>query len=195
MGIPPDVLKDTLRALVQEIIAEGGPSEPPRYLNHQDAVAPWIQALKQGTFAGKPFSKYTIGFYTQYVNTFLRQYAEVSFENLELALNEMPVEHFSKRSKYYNALICFGKYLIRNHSLPEAFLLKAKTIQPKRHLPPRRLTITADQLQALLQACRTDYELLLILMLSSTGLRAGEFCALRRKDLHLEKGYLTVENG
>jgi integrase len=188
-------LKEGLKLLIREILEDDTPSGPVRFPHHRDAIEPWSKAIEQGTFDGKPFSHHTIGFYTKYVNEFIDNYQTVSFENLERALNDMPIEQFSRRRKYFQAIICFGKYLIRDNSLPESFLTKAKKIKPKRHIPPRQTCVTEDQVNALLQACRTPYEVLLIFMLSATGLRAGEFCALKRKDLNLEDGYLTIENG
>jgi integrase len=68
-------------------------------------------------------------------------------------------------------------------------------IKPQRHLPPKQLAITEEQLQTILTCCTKPMERLIITMLSGTGLRASEFCALRMKDINLEKGYLVVERG
>lgn len=188
-------LKEELKLLLCEILEEDESIEPVRYSKHNEAISHWRKALESGTFDGKPFSQHTIGFYTRYVKEFVSQYQTVSYENFEQALQEMPIEQFSRRRKYYHALICFGKYLIRNHSLPESFLEKAKKIKPKRHIPAKQTCVTEEQIRALLEACRTPYETLIIYILATTGLRASEFCSMKRRDVDLENGYVTVENG
>jgi integrase/recombinase XerD len=57
------------------------------------------------------------------------------------------------------------------------------------------LVDSEEQLQKVLNTCTKSLDRLIITMLSSTGLRASEFCDLKMKDINLEKGYLVVERG
>lgn len=187
--------KEDLKLLLLEILNEDATPANPRFPRHRDAVESWKKSMAQGTFDGRPFSHHTVKNYADHVERFLAKYGEVSYENLERELHELPVEQFGKRDKFYRGMICFAKYLTREDSLAPSFLKKAKAIKPKRHCPPRQLSVNEDQLQQLLAACRNPYERLIVTMLSATGLRASEFCSLKREDLNLEEGFLIVQKG
>ena len=91
--------------------------------------------------------------------------------------------------------MCYAKFLVRENCLHESFLDKARKIKPRRHKPPKRRTLTTEQIELLMEECKNPYERSLILLLSTTGIRASECAALRIKHLDLEEGTLTVECG
>lgn len=151
--------------------------------------------MASGTLTGKVFSHHTVANYARYAHEFLRKQPNLSFENFQTELELIPPESFGRRDKYFKGLLCFAKFLIREHSLPASFMDKALAIQPKRHLPAKQTTVTEEQLQQLLKACTNSQTRLLIHLLSSTGLRASECCALCFQDMNLKEGYLTVQRG
>lgn len=187
--------KEELKDLLREILNEDTTPANPRFPNHQDAYGPWRLSMIQGTFDGRPFSQHTVENYCRYVKEFFTHFSEISYANLEQSLAGISVEQFGRRDKFYRAIICFAKYLIREDSLSKSFLTKAKVIKPKRHKPPKQNSVNESQLQELLKACKNPYERLIITLLSATGLRASEFCSLKAGDLNLEGGYLIVQNG
>lgn len=187
-----------LKELITELLAAPQEDElagPPRYLNHADAVDDWKRAMDCGTMTGKPFSPHTVDHYVYYVREFLRKYPEISADNLRQAMEKMPVTQFARKSKYHRAIVSFAKFLIRENSLPEAFLKKAHSLKPKRHLPAKQIVVNEEQIDKLLTVCKTDVDTFVLTMLANTGLRAAEFSDLRLKDIHLDEGFLIVEKG
>jgi integrase len=185
-----------LKRLLQELLAqEDGPPIVPRYPKHSEAIEPWKRAMASGTLTGKVFSHHTVENYARYAYEFLGKQPKLSFENFQTELELIPPESFGRRDKYFKAILCFAKFLVREHSLPQSFVDKALAIQPKRHIPAKQATVTEEQLEALLAACTSPLNRLILHLLSSTGLRASEFCSLRLQDINLKDGYLTVQRG
>lgn len=141
---------------------------------------------------GRPYSQSCIDCYSLYVKSFLTTYHEVSVSNLKSALFCIPVEQFAKREKIYAALNCFAKYLIIEKHLSPEYLAEVKRFKPKRHLPPKKITVTQDGIETLICHSQDALERLLIILLSHTGLRASEACGLKISDINLEKRYLSV---
>jgi site-specific recombinase XerD len=192
---PKDSREQQLKQLLQELLSQPNEPETPRYPNHFEAIEPWKRAMASGTLTGRVFSHHTVNNYARYAYEFLRKQPKLSFENFQTELELIPPESFGRRDKYFKGILCFAKFLIREHSLPQSFVDKALAVQPKRHLPAKQTTVTEEQLQTLLVACTTSLYRLIIHLLSSTGLRASEFCALRVQDINLKEGYLTVQRG
>jgi len=185
-----------LRRLLQELLAQE-PEQPKsaRYPKHSEAIEPWKRAMASGTLTGKVFSHHTVTNYARYVVEFLSKQPCLSFENFQAELELISPESFGRRDKYFKGILCFAKFLIREHSLPTAFLEQAQAIQPKRHIPAKQATVTEEQLNQLLSACPSPYHWLIIHLLSSTGLRASEFCAIKMQDINLKDGFITVQRG
>ncbi len=162
---------------------------------HSDYTLAWEKAMAKGLMTGKPFSPNTIELYTRNVNSFLSRHKEVSAENLQRALMVISPKQFAKKIRLYEAVVCFGKFLIRNDALDSAFLEHVTPLKPKRHLPPKRTTVDAEGLVRLMAACETELDKLIIILLANTGIRASEACALLWSDIHLDKGYLVVRLG
>jgi integrase len=162
---------------------------------HKGLISKWIQALETGVLNGKVFSPRTIETYKLYAEKFFGSHTMLSLHSLKAELVSIPAEHFAKREKIFKALLCFGKYLIQEQTLPESFLEEVKPLTPKRHLPPKKATVDNDALQKLLEACESPLDTLLITLLAHTGLRASEACQVRFSDIELEKAVLTVQCG
>jgi integrase/recombinase XerD len=163
--------------------------------SHFDYINPWVNAMATGLIAGKPFSPEVIEDYHSYIKTHFKTSQIVSLETLKAGLMKIPVVKFATREHYFKALVCFGKFLIAEGILEDSFLTDSKRYKPRRHLPPKRLTVDEEGLQMLLSACESLYERALLTLLSNTGLRATELCNLKVGDLELDKGYLTVRLG
>lgn len=162
---------------------------------HGDFVLPWKQAMATGLMNGRPFSRHTYNQYCHYVNLFLERYGQVSFENLKAELASIPADQFAKRKSVHRALICFGKFLAQEGALNPSFLEKAKTVKPKPHKPPKRLSVKEGDVQRLIGACKNPLDRLLIILLASTGLRATEACELRLEDVDFEERQIRVRCG
>lgn len=77
--------------------------------------------------------------------------------------------------------------------LDTRFLEQVKPLRPKRHLPPRRISVKQQDIDALLAQCQKPMDFLLVSLLSSTGLRVSEAAALRLQDIDLDNQTLTVK--
>ena len=163
--------------------------------DHSEMLKPWLIAMQKGLMGGQSYSAKTISDYQYYVEPFLKRYEFLSIDTLKSALLSVPGDKRPTRVKTYKALLCFGKYLISEGYLPQDFLERAKKHRPADNTAPKRQTVDERQLLALYKTCRTRTNLLLILIIASTGLRAAETCALQWGDLDMEKGILTVRKG
>jgi integrase/recombinase XerC len=162
---------------------------------HSEYISLWLQSLRRGTLTGKVYSSETVEVYEYYVEGFFKRHNGLSFKTLEAELIRIPAKHFAKREKVFKSLLCFGKWLIRKQVLPESFLQDIKALTPKRHLPPKRTTVSPEGLDKLVAACGSILDETIVLLMANTGLRASEFCALKLEDIDLEKRFLTVRLG
>jgi site-specific recombinase XerD len=185
-----------LKRLLKKLLAEEEEeSLHPKYPQHREAIEPWKRAMASGTLSGKVFSPHTVKNYARYVDEYLAKYPQLTFDDFQTELELTPAESFGRRDKYFKAILCFARFLIREESLSQLFVDKAIAIQPKRHIPAKQASVNEEQLQQLLTASTNPLNRLIIHLLSSTGLRAAEFCALKYQDVNLAEGYLTVQRG
>ncbi len=189
------VSKTQLKQLLEELLITEQPQKPTKYPDHKDAIEPWVKGMKTGTLTGKPFSSHTVKNYLRYVQYFVNTYGCISYDNLVTEFSNTPIALFGRKDKFYRAIICFSKFLIRENSLDEAFLEKVKGIKPKRHRPPKRQTLTEAELNTLYAVCENEAQELIIRLLASTGIRASEFCDLRIEDVDMTTRILTVQVG
>lgn len=159
---------------------------------HLQYLESWTQHLQFGLKGGRPYSQNSIDCYTIYVKSFLKEHQELSVNNLKSALMSIPVIQFAKREKIFVALNCFAKYLITENQLTTDYLTAVKQFKPKRHLPPKKVTVGQDAIGKLLSVSQDMLDRLIITLISQTGLRASEACALRISDIDLENQFLTV---
>ncbi len=185
---------EMLKELLVEL-TDDKQSIPARYSIHKTAVNDWKTEMAQGTLTGRAFSTDTVANYARYVDDLLKNHDELSIDSFRVELQATPAHMFGRRDKYYKAIVCFAKFLIRYHSLPESFLEQAKEIKPKRHRPPKQSVINEKQLTTLLDSAHNSYQRLIINFLVATGLRASELCSLNIEDLDLEQGIVTVQCG
>jgi integrase/recombinase XerD len=165
------------------------------FKKHHDYLEEWQQAMATGLINGRPFSKNTIGHYRYYMGRLLAKYDHISYEMLRDELGSIPVEHFSTKRFIYGATVCFAKYLIGEKILGKSFLEKVKKLKPKRHLPPKRLTVKEADLIRLINTCKKPLDRLIVILLASTGLRATEACSLKIGDLDFEESKIIVRIG
>jgi len=163
--------------------------------NHPEMIPAWLKAMGKGTFNGKVFSDKTIVGYSYYGDLYFTKQKAVSAEGLKAELMKIPARQFATRERYYKAIRCLGKFLIQENCLDDRFIEEIKSLKPKRHLPPKKTTVTESQLQSLLNACKDGQGRLIIILLSQTGLRASEACALKLSDLDFENGCLIIRLG
>ena len=162
---------------------------------HSDFIEPWRQAMATGLMTGRPFSKNTQDHYMYYITKLLAKYGKLSYDTLRAELGSIPIEHFSTKSFIYGASVSFGKYLIGEKTLQATFLDKVKKLKPKRHLPAKRLTVKDSDLPRLMSVCKKTSDLLIVILLASTGLRASEACHLKVSDVDFESGKMIVRLG
>ncbi|MBY0404304.1 MAG: site-specific integrase [Cyanobacteria bacterium] len=156
-------------------------------------LAEWAKAMACGLMGGRPFSKDTVYTYTLYTRHFLETYEEITVSHLKKALMDIPVNQYAKRYKLYQALHCFVVYLVEEELMAPTYLEAAKPYIPKRHIPPKKKTVHEKEIEALLQACETSQERLIVALLAFTGLRVSEAASLKITDINMTEGYLTVQ--
>ncbi len=162
---------------------------------HKDYLPAWKKAMAGGLINGKVFSPQTIEVYWFYAEPIINANQTLTPAVLQNAMLRIPAKQFAKRLKVYESLVCFGRFLIAHNVLSVRFCDEVKPLRPKRHIPPKRTTIDQEGLEKMLTACESDQDRLIVTLLSTTGLRASEACALTWADIDLDKGHLTVQCG
>ena len=164
------------------------------FKKHRDYLDAWGNAMGNGLIDGRPFSPETLKKYQGYMTWFLKKYGQLSIKTLVLEMGSIGVDHFAKKNDLYQAAVCFVKYLILEGALPESFMedLKKRKLKPKRHRPPKRLTVKETDIQRLINACKNKLDRLIIILLASTGLRASEACRLTIGDLDFEEDCINI---
>lgn len=188
-----ELLKQQIQA--KKVQSKRDQSSQPLNRPHIDFVNGWVQAMNAGTLTGRVFSPFTAKIYAYYVNCFFERHKGLAPQTLEAELKLTPAHQFGKRDKLYKALVSFAKWLIRQGVLDASFTDAVKPFRPVRHKPPKRNTVTESQLDALYGACESQQDRLIVMLLSQTGVRAAEFCALKVSDIDLEAQTLTVACG
>ncbi len=159
---------------------------------HSELLEEWKQAMACGLIGGRPFSQSTVEVYLLYVGDFLEQFNEVSIGHLKKMLLKTPVEQFAKRYKIFQAIQCFAGYLVEEGVLEADYLTQSKQYIPRRHLPPKKITVSDKGIDALLEKSTTGQDRLIVELLALTGLRVSEAANLRVSDIDLENGFLVV---
>jgi integrase/recombinase XerD len=190
--ISPQAVEFLLQAIQQEQVKKEAAKNP---INHRQSLAPWKKTMERGGITGKAFSPLTVDYYYAYAEAFLEEHGSLSTASFKEVLMEIPARQFAKRYKLYKSLVCFGKFLIREGQLEPEFLDEVKGMAPKRYVPPKRQSLDLESLQRLMDACKCVNETLLVTLLSNTGLRVSEACALLLSDVDLEKGILQARCG
>jgi integrase/recombinase XerD len=162
---------------------------------HQNFQKAWITAMSTGLMTGKAFSHRTIEDYKYHIGLYFNRNDQVSLEGLKSALSKIPVHQIAKRQHLYKSVLSLAKFLVAEGVLDSQFLTDAKPLNPKRHLPPKRLTVTPEGMEKLLDACENSIETAMLVLLAHTGLRASEACALRLEDLDFKEGVIAVKCG
>jgi site-specific recombinase XerC len=164
-------------------------------MNHpySQQIRHWEAAMRCGLMGGRPFSESCVKTYRYYVTWVIEQYEELSVETVKVVMLTIPVEHFAKRLKIYEAIRCFARYLIDQEEMEAGFLDKVRKFKPKRHMPPKKITVDEVNIEKLLTVCDTPLDTIIVELLSQTGLRVSEACQLTLSDVELEKGCLTVK--
>jgi integrase len=159
---------------------------------HSSYVSAWLKAMQYGLLNGRPYSDHCINLYKYQIKWFFERFDEVSVHNLKQAMFLIPIEQFSKKLKLFEAIVCFSRYLVQEAVFEEDLPAKLRIYKPRRHLPPKKLSVDQAGLLKLIAACETPLDHLLATLLSQTGLRASEAAGLKLEDIQLEKRYLVV---
>ncbi len=191
--ISPQAVEVVLLSMQQAQEEAEKPCSP--YRTHTEAVPAWKQAMAKGLLTGKPFSPRTMETYCIYVEPFMQKHTTLTQKIFQSELMRIPANNFAKKLKFYEALTCFAKFLIMENALESDFLEPIKALRPKRHIPPKRFTITEEELGSLLNACDNSFERLMVNLLASTGIRASELCAIKLSDVDLKAGQLVIPLG
>lgn len=161
---------------------------------HRDFLDAWSNAMANGLIDGRPFSPETLKKYQTYMTWFLAKHGQLNIKTLVLELGSIGVDHFAKKNDLYQAAVCFAKYLILEGALPASYMddLKKRKLKPKRHKPPKRISVKETDVQKLINGCKNKLDRLIVIMLASTGLRASEACNLTLGDLDFEDERISI---
>lgn len=156
-------------------------------------VAAWKRDMGTGLLNGRVYSDACISTYSLYTTEHINKYGRPTIASFKQALSEIPVHQFAKRLKYYEALNCYMRYLKDEGVLEESnYIEMVKKYKPKRHLPPKKVTVDAAGLAKLEAVADQPLDRFIIHFLAETGLRVTEAANLELKDIDLERRVLTI---
>jgi len=162
----------------------------------KDLIEKFKKACLQGVLTGRPFSPYTVRYYADHLTRFYEGHKVLTYDTLKDRLLEIPAEQFATRDKLHKAAVCFAKFLATEGQADAGLAAELKPLKPKRHKPPKRITVAEDGLSKMLEACGEALEdRLIVTLLAHTGLRAGEYGSLKVKDVDLANRTLIVRCG
>lgn len=172
-------------------------------MSQADLLPAWKQAMEQGYINNHPYSALTVADYVRRVELFLAQRGSLDLITAREALRAIPLEQHGKYNKLYKALVCFAKFLHQEgHPIDERLVVINKRVpdalaalQRKAIRAPKKLTVSYPDLNKLKEHCQTPFEALVVTLLSSTGLRATEACALTVDSCNIAQGYAIVQKG
>ncbi len=162
---------------------------------HEKFFNAWVRALNKGIMTGKPLSPLTIEYYTAHAQCFFLKHDALTPQAVRIELMRCQSQQYAKRSKIHKAMVSYAKFLVMQRVLDSSVVDELKTLRPKRHLPPKRLVLESGEIQKLFSECESPSDKLIVILLSQTGLRASEFCALQWNDIDFEKQTLLVRVG
>jgi len=153
----------------------------------------WKAAMLAGEISDTHFSTLTVKDYMRRIELLLSEYGDLTFDNFKAAMRAIPPTQLGKQAKLYKAVVCFAKYLhaenlpidqrlvVINGSTP----IELAPFKPKKNKAPKQTIVTAGNLKKLLKGCQNDFERLVVVFLSTTGLRASEACSVTIGDCDL----------
>lgn len=165
----------------------------------KDLINDFRQCLADGALdRRRVYSELTIQYYAQHLERFFEKHNGLTAESADLYLTSIPAHQFATREKFHRAAVCFGKFLIKRHMLDPEELPRIQALKPVCHLPPKRYTLTEEQVICLIRYAGTlekakwpNYAILCLLF--GTGIRSGELCNLKLQHLDLADSKIYVE--
>lgn len=172
-------------------------------MSQVDLLPAWKQAMEQGYIDNHPFSALTVDDYVRRVELFLAEFSSLDLEGARKALRAIPLEQHGKYNKLYKALVCFAKFLHQEgHTIDPRLVVINKRVpddlaalRRKAIKQPKRLTVSYPDLNKLKEHWQNPFEALVITLLSSTGMRASEACALTLDDCNFKDGKAHITKG
>lgn len=163
-------------------------------IDHSIYIEGWKDAMRAGLIPGYAYSysDITVATYVRYMEWFFQDCETVTPQTFQQILAKYP-NHPDTRRHYYQTLVCFCKYLIGQGALDPAVLKHIQENHRQRpNRNPKRPVLSEEDLFKIIQVCDTSQELAIVLLLASTGLRAGECVALKLSDVDLENRTITI---
>jgi integrase len=175
----------------------------------QHLVLNWLEDMKQGNGYKKPFSPKTIASRRWYMSDFwkysqrtpsLLWFTPSTLKEVFENLNQSNRCRFSTKEGILKAYRSFANWLIKKELGTKALLEGISELKPKRFTPPKRSKLKPHEMAVLLDTIEgynsTAYHKerlkLLVLLISTTGLRIAEALSLELQDLDFENGCLKV---
>ncbi|MEB3287815.1 MAG: site-specific integrase [Vampirovibrionales bacterium] len=170
-------------------------------------IKQWIQWREDG-LETKPWSETYKRLQTTYLEKFLDEHSNVSFENLHAYLSKIPRSQHTKRRHIHSAVSSYSKFLYSREKMSPEQYLKIRGLYPKKPqgYEVKQRIIYQEDLQAILseiEKAHSQYQRLLnktiVILLSESALRASEACNLMIDDLRFSdnptEAFIRVRHG
>lgn len=120
----------------------------------------------------------------------------ISENHLRNILGEIAIESYSIKKNIFTSIMSFTKFLVLKGKFKDDDREKLRKLRPKRFLPPKKTSLTRQQIDKLLEetnklcgrnAFDRQVTRLIMLFVVNTGLRVSELINLKLNDVDLEK--------
>lgn len=163
-------------------------------VEHSTFTEDWKKAMQSGLIPGYSYSysENTINNYVRYMDYFFKAYDTVTPQNFQNILSQYPDKPDTRRH-FYQTMVCFCKFLIGQNALePEILEQIQKNHRQKPNRNPNRAVLSDEDLFKIIKVCKNSQDLAIVLLLASTGIRAGECGTLKLKDVNFERQEITI---
>jgi len=162
-------------------------------MDFQSYFPAWEAAMRAGEISNTVFSELTIVDYVRRAEILLDTYGVLNFDTFKTAMRAIDPAMKAKKAKLYKAVVCFAKFLhAENVEIDKRLVIvngncppELAPFRPKPNKSPKQVVVSYDELQKLKSACHNEFERLIVVFLSTTGLRASEACRVTVGDLDL----------
>lgn len=160
-----------------------------------------------GEFSGKPWSHRYGAMQELYGSKYFDEATELGFKDKPLSIEAIrkTLNHyqrgFTEKHCRFSFLSGFFKHLIKLGLLSKSRLSELYEVKPKRNKPPKRKTITDEEIKLILKTVNEcpytepyDKELFITTVNSAInlGIRIGELCKIELNDIDFTKRELTI---
>lgn len=156
----------------------------------------WETLVTQGLkITSRPYSQRTFDDYKYYLDKLLKLPQGSYFDAYLAGLKDIPIEHDSTREHYYKAALSYAKALVEIGCISKLTLEQIKEYKPTRKQGMIVKPAIYNDVVKVREWSKKNDEVcyFIVMMLLNTGMRVSELVHLKRSDINLDEGSVTIK--